>query len=263
MAQIIGQYAVTGDFINKGISLKGGVTVTIPEHTADIIELEKNLEQTFPDGDILIRRLTQKKGIVIDASDIIPDQLVEQIVQFMPELTLDDYSVEVIGSSLGSSFFKETFLAIILAFLFMGLVVFITFRTFIPSVAVILAAFSDIVVTLAIFNLTGMKLSTAGIAAFLMLIGYSVDTDILLSAHLLKRKNAGLMERLKSAFKTGITMSVTTISAILVALIFAQSETIRQIMIILLIGLIIDIVMTWIQNAGILRWYLEKKYGQD
>ena len=78
MAQIIGQYAVTGDFINRGISLKGGVTVTIPEHTTDIIELEKNLEQTFPDGDILIRRLTQKKGIVIDASDVIPEQLVEQ-----------------------------------------------------------------------------------------------------------------------------------------------------------------------------------------
>ena len=69
----------------------------------------------------------------------------------------------------------------------MGLVVFIYFRTLVPSLAVILAAFSDIVVTLAIFNLTGEKLSTAGVAAFLMLIGYSVDTDILLNTRVLKK----------------------------------------------------------------------------
>ena len=55
-----------------------------------------------------------------------------------------------------------------------------------PTLAVILAAFSDMVVTLSIFNLTGMQLGKGGIAAFLMLIGYSVDTDILLSTMVLK-----------------------------------------------------------------------------
>jgi len=262
-AQIIGQYAVTGDFVNRGISLQGGVSVTIPEGTADVFILQKALSSAFPEGDILVRKFAQAKGIVVDASDVASEALVSEIKNQLGELSQEEYSVEEIGSSLGASFFKETFFAIILAFIFMGIIVFITFRTFIPSIAVILAAFSDIVVTLAIFNLTGMKLSTAGIAAFLMLIGYSVDTDILLSTHLLKRKHTGLMDRLKSAFKTGIMMSVTTIAAITVALFFATSETIKQIMIILLIGLLLDLIMTWIQNAGILRMYLEKKYGRD
>lgn len=263
-AQIIGQYVVTGDFVNKGISLQGGVSVTIPEGTADVLILQDALSSAFPEGDILVRKFTQAKGIVVDASDVASEALVSEIKIQLGELSQEEYSVEEIGSSLGASFFKETFFAIFLAFIFMGIIVFITFRTFIPSIAVILAAFSDIVVTLAIFNLTGMKLSTAGIAAFLMLIGYSVDTDILLSTHLLKRKHAGsIMDRLKSAFKTGIMMSVTTIAAITVALFFATSETIKQIMIILLIGLLLDLVMTWIQNAGILRMYLEKKHGRD
>lgn len=263
-AQIIGQYAVTGDFVNKGISLQGGVSVTIPEGTADVFILQDALSSAFPEGDILVRKFTQAKGIVVDASDVASEALVSEIKIQLGELSQEEYSVEEIGSSLGASFFKETFFAIFLAFIFMGIIVFITFRTFIPSIAVILAAFSDIVVTLAIFNLTGMKLSTAGIAAFLMLIGYSVDTDILLSTHLLKRKHTGsIMDRLKSAFKTGIMMSVTTIAAITVALFFATSETIKQIMIILLIGLLLDLVMTWIQNAGILRMYLEKKHGRD
>ncbi len=59
--------------------------------------------------------------------------------------------------------------------------------------------------------------------------------------------------------KTGLTMSATTISAVVIALIFTQSEVLREIMIILFIGLLVDLINTWIQNAGLLRWYCEKK----
>jgi len=130
----------------------------------------------------------------------------------------------------------------------------------IPSIAVILAALSDIIITLAIVNLIGIKISTAGIAAFLMLIGYSVDTDILLSTRLLKRKEGSEMDRIIGALKTGLTMTLTTLVAVTVALIFTESAVIAQIMTILLIGLIIDLINTWIQNVGILRLYLEKKH---
>jgi len=54
-------------------------------------------------------------------------------------------------------------------------------------------------------------------------------------------------------------MSATTISVVILALIFSQSDTIRQIMIILLIGLVVDLIATWIQNVGILRIYLDRK----
>jgi preprotein translocase subunit SecF len=59
--------------------------------------------------------------------------------------------------------------------------------------------------------------------------------------------------------KTGLTMSCTTLTAVVVALIFVRSGVIKQIMIILLIGLLVDLLMTWIQNVGILRLYLERK----
>jgi len=132
----------------------------------------------------------------------------------------------------------------------------------VPSLAVILAAFSDIVVTVAVVNLLGIKLGTAGIAAFLMLIGYSVDTDILLTTRVLKRKEGTEFERILSSVSTGMTMTLTAITAVAVAIIFTQNDTIRQIMTILLIGLLADIINTWIQNVGILRFYLERKSRQ-
>ncbi len=64
--------------------------------------------------------------------------------------------------------------------------------------------------------------------------------------------------------KTGLMMNLTTVIAIIIALFFTQSEVLRQIMTIVLIGLIVDLPHTWIQNAGILRWYLErKKHGES
>ncbi len=260
LVQIGFQTAATGDFLNKGVSLKGGLTVNI-ETDADIVELENYMNDNFQGADISVRKISrtgEQTGVIIEASDIDPDKLVGLLEEKLG-IVRDEYSIEVMGSSLGESFFRETFRALILAFVFMGIVVFIYFRIPVPSIAVILSAFSDIIVTLAIVNVMGMKLSTAGIAAFLMLIGYSVDTDILLSTRVLKRKGGEVLDRVFKAMKTGLTMSVTTIVAIVVALIFSQSEVLKQIMAILLIGLFVDLINTWIQNAGILRWYVNRK----
>ena len=264
MVQIGYQTATTGDFIHKGVSLKGGLSIEILKNV-NIPELQRFLDDTFPDADISVRALSspggQKKAI-IEASDVDVDILRDTLEKNL-KLKKNDYTTEVMGSSLGASFFKETLKALLLAFFFMGIVVFIYFRIPIPSLAVILAAFSDIVVTLAIINLMGMKLSTVGIAAFLMLIGYSVDTDILLSTKILKTKGGTVLDRTYMAMKTGLTMSATTLAAVTLALIFAQSDVMRQIMTIMLVGLLVDLINTWIQNAGILRWYMEKKHGQD
>jgi preprotein translocase subunit SecF len=263
--QIGFQYATTGDFVHKGISLKGGSTITIADATSVTPEsLEAQLIEQFPRGDISVRTLTSAGQVVAIAVDADAQEQEEitaltEVISTITGVPASRYSVETVGSSLGSSFFKQTIIALLVAFVLMGIVVLLYFRTIAPSMAVMLAAASDIIVTLAIFNLTGIKLGTAGIAAFLMLIGYSVDTDILLSTRVLKRQEGSVMDRVYGAMKTGLTMSCTTLSVIFVSLLFVQSDVVKQIMIILFIGLLVDLIMTWIQNVGILRIYLEKK----
>jgi len=259
------QYAFTGDFVNKGITLQGGSTITITASSSvSPEELEAYLKNKFPGADMGVRTITAAGKIVSlavdsDAQESAQIQAVVNAIKEKIPLAPQDYSVEVVGSALGSSFFKQTAIALLVSFFLMAIVVILYFRVWVPSLAVILAAFSDITVTLAIFNLTGIKLSTAGIAAFLMLIGYSVDTDVLLTTRLLKRADGSVMDRIYGAIKTGMTMTTTTLVAVLVALFLVQSEVIKQIMIILFIGLLVDMIMTWIQNVGILRLYLEKK----
>ncbi len=311
--QIGFQTASTGSFVNKGIGLKGGISVSVPmEEYIDTDILQESLSQSFPENDINVRTLSSAgvlKGIIIEADiDVADSEKTERMIsELASNLEHDDissYSVEGIGSSLGESFFNEIIKAFIMAFLFMGLVIFLYFgegwkektvvftltiiaesaiffgnsifayslaaiiivsllylyfRYSIPSIAVIVAAFSDILITLAVVNLLGIRVSTAGIAAFLMIIGYSVDTDVLLTTRVIRDKVGSVVERVHNALKTGLTMNMTTLAAILIALIVTDSEVIKQIMTILLIGLFVDMINTWIQNVGILRYYLERK----
>ena len=145
---------------------------------------------------------------------------------------------------------------------FIGLIIILYFyvKYSVPSFAVIVSAFADIVMTLALVDLLGLKISTAGIVAFLMLIGYSVDTDILLTTRMLRRKES-IRHALFGAFKTGTTMTLTSIFALIAALVtvYSASPVLTQIFSILLIGLGFDLFNTWITNASLIKWYVEAK----
>jgi preprotein translocase subunit SecF len=261
-------YNKTGDFINKDVSLKGGVTATIS--TSQIVpDLESFLQSNFPESDLSVRTLSEfgtseQIGILIEITNIddkILQSLLEEKLGF--DLNQDNFSLEIVGSSLGNSFYKQMLVAILLAFLFMALVVLITFRTFIPSIAVVFAAFSDIIITIAILDLIGLKLSTAGIAALLMLIGYSIDTDVLLTTKVLKGKNIGsVTERLINGAKTGLTMTITTLVAVTIGYIVTTSFILKEMFLIIIIGLLVDIISTYCMNAGLLVWYARRKNGK-
>jgi len=94
----------------------------------------------------------------------------------------------------------------------------------------------DIVFAIALTDLFNIKVETAGIAAFLMLIGYSVDTDILLTARVLRGKEGTVLDKILGSMKTGLTMTFAAIAATSIAYFFTPSEVLKQIMIILLFG---------------------------
>lgn len=130
-----------------------------------------------------------------------------------------------------------------------------------PSIAVLISAFADIIFTVVTVNLMGLKISSGGIVAFLMLIGYSVGTDVLLTSRVLRRRNESVNSACFGAFKTGLPMTLTAIASIAVGLLFVyRYETmLNQIFLIILIGLLYDLVNTWLTNVLIIKWYAESK----
>lgn len=259
--------AKNGDIIYKDISLTGGTTITVFDKSVNVENIMQNLITQFPD--LSIRKITdiqtgEQKAFLIESkaeADSLKSALESKLGY---ELTGENSSIEFSGESLSTGFYKQLRTALLIAFVMMAIVVFIIFRTVIPGGAVILSAFADIIMTLTVINFFGFQLSTAGIIALLMLIGYSVDTDILLTSRLLKSSEGTVNERIWGAFKTGMTMTLTAIAAVAAALIviYSISDVLSQMFTIILIGLGFDIFNTWITNASILKWYMEAKRKQ-
>jgi preprotein translocase subunit SecF len=256
-------YSKHNDFIYKDVSLSGGTTITLTGNI-DANLLETELKKQF--SNINFRELTDittgKQLSLIIQSPSEPEAL-EAAIEKILGYPLDEKnsSIEFTGPSLSANFYKQLIIAVIISFVLMSIVVAISFRTFVPSMAVILSAFSDIIMPLALIDALGIKISAAGIAAFLMLIGYSVDTDVLLTSRALKKREGTLNQRIFGAFKTGITMTLTSLAAVLPAFFIVSGlpDSFRQIFLILAFGLLADIVNTWFTNASIIKWYCMKK----
>jgi preprotein translocase subunit SecF len=252
----------TGDIFIKDVTLTGGTALTVFTDKPIMGDLEKALQSKF--NDIVVRKLTdvgtEKQIAVTVESPAKPEELKPAVEEFLGyKLDEKNSSTEFTGASLSQSFYKELIFAMLLAFLFMSLVVFLIFKVPLPSVYVIVCAFTDIIVPLSVVDLLGMRISTAGIAAFLMLIGYSVDTDILLTMRVLRRKEELLNARIFGAFKTGITMTLTSLAAVTVGYFITISPVLKEIFFILILGLIADLIVTWSMNATLLKWYCDKK----
>jgi len=257
-------YSNNQDIIYKDISLTGGTSITIYEKI-NSVELEKKISSQLEEVDTReIYNLFTGEQKAIEIKTKSSTQEAKQVLETFLGYELKDgvnSDFQFTGASLSENFYKQLLIAILFAFIFMAIVVFIIFRTIIPSTAVILSAFANILMTLTVANILEIKMSSAGIIAFLMLIGYSVDTDILLTTRLLKRHEGSLNKRIFGAFKTGITMTLTSIIAVGVALIVVKSfsSILTQIFTILVIGLGFDLLNTWITNVSILKWYVERK----
>lgn len=253
-------YLVTGPGLLLDIDLKGGTQVSLETPNAlDTANIENILADYSPN-------VRSARGLYGYTTIIEVDEAVNttDIIERLEAsgYSFEDYASRTVGPTLGASFFAQAQVALALAFIFMAVVIFIVFRILTPSFYVILSAFADIVEAFAMSQFLGIELSLATFTALLLLIGYSVDTDILLTTRVLKTEG-DINAKLRRAMKTGLTMMFSTGGALFALFAMSASPIITQIASVLLIGLLFDILNTWLTNAGLLRWYIEKKERSD
>jgi len=213
----------------------------------------------------------ESKMLTLVSMDLDQKELESALKDFTGEtvsVSLQERNINIaaLHPSLGEKLKNDGLKAAIIGYILMALVVFIAFRNFIPSVAVLLSATCDAVITLGLMSLFGIVLDPASLVALLMLIGYSVDTDILLTSRILKKRKGEVDEGVDSAIKTGLTMTGTTFVVMIVVFIVSTTlthvATLASIASVLILGLTADVASTWFMNAGILKWYLEERGGK-
>jgi preprotein translocase subunit SecF len=243
--------ATTGMPVPPGMDFSGGTAVTL--FTSDSTE---SLSATFSGYPLISIGEGVNNGKYVKFGPMDDDSL--QSLAALINERYPDAKIDQIGASFGETLQHQAAIALVLSFIGMAIVVFLAFRTFVPSAAVVLSAFADIVMTAAVMTVVGIELTLPTTAALLMLIGYSVDSDILLTMRVLKRQGK-LDEKLAGAFHTGIIMTTTTLAAVATmwaVTYFGNVPVIPEISAVLFIGLLIDMMNTWLTNAGIIKWYM-------
>ena len=247
--------------LKEGIDLKGGSTavlqITAPVTNDQLVSMVSN--STGVPTDLITSTTTGNNQSTVQIAGSAAD-VVEVASAINGVATIQSYNS--VGPLLSKQALTQVYYALAFAFLFMSITVFIIFRNLVPSIAVILAALCDIIIAIGGMSLFGIPLSLASVGALLMLIGYSVDTDILLTTRVLKRREGTVIERAKDAMGTGFTMAAAAIGSmvalyLVVLFLMPNAEVLDQIAAVLIIGLVADVLATWLMNLGILRWYLE------
>jgi len=242
-------WAMTGVPVDLGLEFTGGTEVqftaddSIEEVRAAFDGVEYDSIQPASTGNTYILTTQSTDIDEIEAAAGAAGYEIEQVQGRSP--------------SFGASSQRQALIGLGVAFLGMSVLVFLMFRTFVPSIAVVLSAFSDIMIPVALMNLFGIQLSLGTVAALLMLIGYSVDSDILLNNHVLRRRG-GFYESTYRAMRTGVTMTLTSITAMVVMTAVATLfgiPLLPDIGLILVFGLTADLMNTYLMNVSLLRYY--------
>ncbi len=194
-----------------------------------------------------------------NASKVYQHQVISKMHSILP---FTSYSYEQVSAIQGKYFLGTIEQIIIIAFILISIVVLILFRSIVPSFAIVFGAANDIIVALGAMAIFKIPLGVTSIAGLLMLLGYSIDTDVLAGIRILKRSEGTPEDRAYSAFRTGMTMTSAAILSF--AVLFAVSliayvPTYYEIAGVVLFGLIGDIFTTWFGNAVMILMYAKSK----
>lgn len=247
-----------------GMEFTGGTLVRVRglEDQPDLSVIEPAVENFL--GTKIDLKITEDRtrqegrfGLDLETSKVLSEEEKAELQKFLEEEfgIAGSFSAEWFGSIITGIYREQARRAIIAAVIAMAIIIFIAFRHRVVVGAILLCLGLDMVGTLGCMAIFRVPLTLASIAGLLMLIGYAVDTNILLSVQTVKRLGGEVRERIATAMKTGLMMSGTTALAMIIINIITVAPALYQLSAVLIFGILIDIVNTWLLNAGILLWH--------
>jgi preprotein translocase subunit SecF len=237
---------------NYGIDFAGGSLVQLHFSRAMTVEqvrdtlrtiglAESEIQRSEVDGDFLIRIPTSDEAL-----EQVRMQVVGAFQQELGEQGVELRRAEQVGPKVGRDLSRKALLAVIWSAL--GILVYIWWRFGFRlefALAVVVADIHDVLLTLALFALTGKEMSLTVLAAVLTVAGYSVNDSIVVLDRVRENLrgrprdpfgrivNASLNETLSRTFLTGGTVLFT-----LLALILFGGEVLKDFALALLVGVI-------------------------
>ena len=249
--------------LNLGIDFRGGTMIGLNfSEDIEIQEVRAAMQSISIEGQEFdlsaeeIKHFGNSTNVMIkfkvrdDAPENFEQEIVNHLYQNMNEKVPEDknnfiLSIDTVSPKIGSELSGKALWSIISA---LGLILFyISIRfEFKFAIGAILALVHDIIITLGIFSLTGYEITLGTVAAFLTIVGYSLnDTIVILDRIRENMKSSGTVlfeatinKSINQSLSRTLITSLTTL-LVIVVLIYAGGEIIRPFAFTMLVGVII------------------------
>jgi len=253
---------------NYGIDFKGGASiwlkfekpikiVTVRDVLSGIGLGKSEIKQIGNENELLIR--VQQQEDIGEASELVTSELAQKIQDNKFELREKD----TVGPRIGSELRRSAIWAVLAA---LGLIlIYISWRfEFKFAVGAVIALFHDIIITLGVFSILNLEISLAIIAAFLTIVGYSLNDTIVVFDRI--RENLKVLRReqyeniinksINQMLSRTILTSLTTFMVVLI-LFFFGGEVIHNFSFAILVGVIIGTYSSiFVASPVVVEWQL-------
>lgn len=219
----------------------------------------------FAIGNEVLIRLQQQDNI-----EAVSNQALEELKTKLPENKFELRFKETVGPRIGSELRRDAIKAILISLVL--ILIYISWRfEFKFAVGAVAALFHDVLITLGFFSLLNYEISLAVVAAFLTLVGYSLNDTIVVFDRI--RENLKVMRRDEyiTIFNRSInqTLSRTILTSfttfiVVVILFFFGGEVIHTFSFALVIGIIVGTYSSiFIASPVVVEWYLRSEMSKS
>ena len=237
--------------LRYGIDFAGGTLVQLKFENPPAIEEVRDGLRTIGLGDSTIQEFGSKNHLLVRVER--SEGKLEEIGTKIKNSLIGKYEaenivverVEMVGPKVGKDLREKAILSIVYAII--GIVIYISWRfEFQYAVAAIIALIHDVLVTMGAFSLADKEFTLVIVAAFLTIIGYSLNDTIVVFDRIrenMRRKGKTLLKDVINA-SINQTLSRTILTSgttllVVVALFFLGGEIIHDFSFALMIGVLV------------------------
>ncbi len=255
---------------NLGIDFKGGTSIGLrfenPITTEDIrtaintIGMGSSEIKKFGARNEFLIYVEQQTGV--SASEM-AQKLEDAITQSLSDVQYEILKIDSVGPRIGEELRKATVVAVLIALFLILIYIGWRFELVFASGAIV-ALFHDVLITLGIFSLLNIEISLKEIAAFLTIVGYSLNDTIVVYDRI--RENLKILRNedlltimnrsINQCLSRTVVTSITTFVVVLILFLFG-GEVIKGFAFAMLVGVVVGTYSSiFVASPVVLEWQM-------
>ncbi|BBL45492.1 preprotein translocase subunit SecF [Nanobdella aerobiophila] len=247
-----------GYIINKSITISGGYITLINNNHITNTEIYNILNQMNISKYVLYN--TPNIIYIESKNQINETELVNLInSEYNIQLSPSDISIQQYSSIVGNLIFNQFAQFVIIVMMLSGFIIFLAYRISNVTLNIISTIAFDILGLLTVLSLTGYPIGANGFIAMLMILGFAIDNNVVLSTNIVKEKEKTFLERIKMSFRVGMAMEIIALYALIILYLIVPEPSVKEFSLVLSIGIIFDLLYYLIGNIPIYKYFEHRK----